>query len=529
MSALRPAVKLDDAALSYWRRHPVEFIEQCLVNPETGKPFELLDAEREFLKHAFKTDKRGRLLYPTLIYGAVKKSGKTVFGAMLMITMVLLFGPRFAEGYAVANDQQQAQSRVFEMARRIVEASPMLRREAKVTADKIIFTATAASITALSTDYASAAGAHPTCSCFDEIWAYTSERARRMWDECVPVPSRRISCRLIVSHAGFADESDLLHELYQRGLKQPLVGKDLYAGDGMLMFWSHEPIAPWQDAAWLEQMRRELRTGQYLRMAENRWVTSELSFIDMAQWDACTDPDLGRVVNDRGLPVWVGVDASVKHDSTAIVAVSWDQRAQKVRLCAHAVYQPSAKEHLDFELAIEGTLLDLRKRFRVMQILFDPYQMQATAQRLARAGLPVEEFAQSQPNLTAASQNLYDLIQGHNLAVYPDSGMRLAVSRAVAIESPRGWRIAKEKQSHKIDVVVALAMAAHACVQDQSTGPVIIPDALLHRLANMPRRREFGSSRTPQTLFRFGNTPPADRQCYPQSFLPPELRNGEMK
>jgi hypothetical protein len=43
--------------------------------------------------------------------------------------------------------------------------------------------------------------------------------------------------------------------------------------------------------------------------------------------------------------------------------------------------------------------------------------------------------------------------------------MRLAVSRAVAIETPRGWRIGKDKSAFKIDTVVALAMAAHAaCV-----------------------------------------------------------------
>ena len=45
----------------------------------------------------------------------------------------------------------------------------------------------------------------------------------------------------------------------------------------------------------------------------------------------------------------------------------------------------------------------------------------------------------------------------------------LAVSRAVAIESPRGWRIAKEKQAHKIDVVTALGMAALAAIQRQSS------------------------------------------------------------
>ena len=42
--------------------------------------------------------------------------------------------------------------------------------------------------------------------------------------------------------------------------------------------------------------------------------------------------------------------------------------------------------------------------------------------------------------------------------------MRLSVCHAVAVETPRGWRITKAKQSHKIDVVVALAMACWAAV-----------------------------------------------------------------
>ena len=45
--------------------------------------------------------------------------------------------------------------------------------------------------------------------------------------------------------------------------------------------------------------------------------------------------------------------------------------------------------------------------------------------------------------------------------------MRLSASRAIAVETVRGWRIAKEKQSHKIDVVVALAMSALAAVRRQ--------------------------------------------------------------
>lgn len=101
---------LTTSALTRWRVNPVEFIEQVLIDPETGKPFVLLDAERWFLKFAFTTDENGRLLYPELIYGAIKKSGKTGFGALFVITILLLYGGRYAEAYVIANDLEQAQT-----------------------------------------------------------------------------------------------------------------------------------------------------------------------------------------------------------------------------------------------------------------------------------------------------------------------------------------------------------------------------------------------------------------------------------
>jgi hypothetical protein len=69
------------------------------------------------------------------------------------------------------------------------------------------------------------------------------------------------------------------------------------------------------------------------------------------------------------------------------------------------------------------------------------------------------------PRLTEASLNLFELVKGRNLIVYADADIRLAISRTVAIETARGWRIAKEKQSHKIDVVIALAQAALGAVR----------------------------------------------------------------
>jgi phage terminase large subunit-like protein len=469
---------LDASALARWRNEPISFIEQVLRNPETGRPFELLDAQRQFFEHAWQTNEDGRLLYPEQCYGAIKKSGKTATAAMHLLATTLLYGGRFAEGYAIANDLEQAQGRVFQAVRRIVEASPYLHREANITQYRVDFPQTGATIQALGSDYAGAAGANPVCSSFDELWAYTSERSRRLYDEMVPSPARKISCRLITTYAGFEDESTLLLELYKRGLQQQQLAPGFYAGDGLLMAWHHEPLAPWQTEAWLAEMRRSLRPAQYLRMIENRFVATESSFIDMSWWDACVHPDATPCQVDPTLQVWVGVDASVKRDSTAIVAVSWNKKYQHARLVWHRIYQPSAEDPLDFERVIEATLLDLKKRFRVRKVWYDPYQMHATAQRLARAGLKLEEFPQTVPNLTEASQNLFELIKGCNLVAYADATVRLAVSRAIAAETARGWRIAKDKQAHKIDVVIALAMAALAAIRGQAE-PFYDIDALL--------------------------------------------------
>jgi hypothetical protein len=55
---------LDGGALARWQREPISFIEEVLRDPETGRPFELFDAERQFLARAYQRDQNGRLLYP---------------------------------------------------------------------------------------------------------------------------------------------------------------------------------------------------------------------------------------------------------------------------------------------------------------------------------------------------------------------------------------------------------------------------------------------------------------------------------
>jgi len=322
---------------------------------------------------------------------------------------------------------------------------------------------------------------------FDELWGYQSERSHRLFDEMVP-PTRKIACRLTVSYAGFEGESSLLEGLYRRGMAGRKLAPDLYAAGGLLLYWTHRFTAPWQSIEWREQMREQLRPNAYLRLIENRWVTTESSFVDLGWWDGCVDLEASPRLGDPELPVWVGIDASVKRDSTAIVACSYDREAGKVRLVWHRVFQPTPEDPLDFAQTIEERVLWLARVFEVREVRYDPYQMVASAQRLVGAGLPMVEFNQTIGNLTAASSNLYELVKGRNLIVYEDAELRLAVQRAVAVETARGWRIAKDKATHRIDVVVALAQAALGAVEDAAApAAMVICEAALAQARSPPR------------------------------------------
>jgi hypothetical protein len=454
---------LAPGALERWKVNPTSFIFEVLRNPKTGKSFELFDAQKQWFEHCWQLRDDGRLLYPEQCIGWIKKTGKTATAAMHVFTTLLVYGGKYAEGYCVGSDLQQAQERVFGEIKRIIEASPLLKREAVITQNRISFPQTSATIQAISTDASGAAGAHPTIVSVDEAWTIDDERGRRLWDELIPVPTQQISCRLVTTHAGYANESTLLEELCTRGTNLPEIAPNLHGGDGMLFTWRHEPLAPWQTEQWLQEMRKLTRPLQFKRQFENYSVSNEAHFVTGEEWDAVTTLSAPPATNPM-LPVFIGVDASVKRDSTAIVVVNGEKDG--VRLVDHKIIIPSSEHPIDFEV-IETILLDYKKKHPLCTIVFDISQLAYLAQRLAKTGLKVEEFVQSPANISAMTQNLYDLIRGRKLMVYPNQRLRTAVINALVTENSTGQqRFSKNKdQKTFIDVVVALAMAALRCVQ----------------------------------------------------------------
>ena len=157
-----------------------------------------------------------------------------------------------------------------------------------------------------------------------------------------------------------------------------------------------------------------------------------------------------------------------KGDSSAVVACSYDADEGRVRICRHRVWQPSKSQPLNIDQTIGDFIRELHANYHIGSVSYDPYQLHDLATRLQGEGVRMQEFPQSVGRLTQLGQNLYELIRHGNLITYPDEELRRHISHAVAVESSRGWRLAKTKRSNKIDLAVALGMSAWAAMQEQS-------------------------------------------------------------
>jgi hypothetical protein len=200
-----------ESARQHWRKDPVAFIRGVLIDPETKRPFELYLEEETFLRTALSLTPSGELPYAELLFSAPMKSGKTALAAMIVLYVIIALAGQNGEAYCVANDFEQAAGRVFQAIVRILRASPLLRRDVKITGNRIVVEPTGSVIAAIASDFAGAAGSNRNIAVFDELWGYRSTAAERLWNEMVPVPTRKVSCRLTVTYAGFSGEKKSSH------------------------------------------------------------------------------------------------------------------------------------------------------------------------------------------------------------------------------------------------------------------------------------------------------------------------------
>lgn len=97
---------------------------------------------------------------------------------------------------------------------------------------------------------------------------------------------------------------------------------------------------------------------------------------------------------------------------------------------------------------------------QVLAVLYDNFQLHSIATDLIKIGIRMRAFPQTARRVES-DQGLYDAIIGRNIHHFNHSELNDHIINAVAIETGRRFRLAKEKSSKKIDAAVALSMALH--------------------------------------------------------------------
>jgi hypothetical protein len=302
---------------------------------------------KTFLRFVFDPTRPLVDTFQTVIDSRIKKSSKTSLSAAVGRWIAEKKGP-YSDVVFCANDREQAKGRAYEYATRSLQLDPRWdsRRGELVTGatnDLLWYTSQQGAfyqdggkMRAIAKDYKGEAGANQNAAFFTEIAFFAEERARRLWDELRPPPTRW-AIRWGEGYAGFLGEGELWRELWElfRDINDPeilmpgarrLTWQELEPYGGWIDWWGEpfynvpgDPASgredppiwvnetaravgmidqgvaarrmPWQlgelGAAYYASLERTERREAIDRLDYNLWTSPVSEFIPIEWWDAC--------------------------------------------------------------------------------------------------------------------------------------------------------------------------------------------------------------------------------------------------
>ncbi len=397
-----------------------------------------------------------------------KKEGKSALAGAVGLFMASR--APYSEVIIVAADKDQAKDRVLRSMKFACENGP-LSAHTKVYRDVIELDCKSI-ITAIPADWQGAAGGNPSCVLVDEMHAWVYESQRRLFDEMIIPPTQANGVRWIASYAGFLGESELLKEWWDRGLQGERISDNipvyLNSNSGLLAFIDTGPESwrmPWMTQEYIDQVRESERENTFKRLWLNEWTTNESAFVPMEAWEKCYNPDLVPLQEKDHRRVVLGVDASTTRDITALVGSFFNTKTQKSEVLFVRAFAPKrgilrlGKPTVDLSL-VEDEIMYLHDTGHLDCVVYDPYQLHSIALDLEKKGVRMIEFPQTNMR-TEADQQLYDAIVGGAVQHFDHKELNAHIRNAIATESVRGFRLAKDKTTQKIDLAVALSMSLY--------------------------------------------------------------------
>lgn len=294
---------------------------------EAGQRVKLRQFQRDILNGLFALRDDGARKHQTGLIGLPRKNGKSTLGSGIALYLLVADGEAGAEVYSCAGDKKQARI-VFGEAKKMVVSDPDLSSTLRVYADAIEHPGTQSVYRVLSADAALQQGLNPSACLFDEVHVQPNAE---LWDAlALGMGTRDQPLMIGITTAGY-DEESLLYRLYEYG-KRVTSGE---VDDPTFYFQWWEPAdadCNWRDpAVWgdanpalgdflnleaLAKDARQTQEGPFRRYHLNQWTRSATAWLPFGAWERCKEPALAL---DPGLPLFVGIDVALRHDSTAVV------------------------------------------------------------------------------------------------------------------------------------------------------------------------------------------------------------------
>lgn len=440
------------------RVDPVAFIEKVFR-------LDLREFQRDWLREAFSETDDGRRKYTRALLGLPRGNGKSHLAAAVAGYMLLADRPRDGRPPQIlitAGAWNQAMI-TFKRLREFIELGPLAELVTLLSGRGAMRIKGGAELIVVSATGKLQHGLEPTCVVFDEVW---NQPNRELFEALTGgMVKRPEPLMVMISTAGY-DQDSLLWEQCKLG----------EAGDDPRFFyrwWSAPEDAPYDDPeTWrlanpaladanpflatsgLFDSLRVMHEAEFCRWHLNRWTAAEDSWINPEVWDACAAAPELREDWDTVL----GVDASIRHDSTVVATVQRD--ADGVFHAEFKVWTPMPGREINLALVMQH-IRDQAAKYRVCGVAYDPQYLHHAAQTLDDEGIRMVEWRQDNSRMVPATRTLHEAVSHGRLRHGGDPVVRSHALAAGVKETERGLRLKKTEvtRGRHMDAVVALAMA----------------------------------------------------------------------
>lgn len=440
-----------------------------------------------------------------------RKNGKSELLAALALILLVADDEASAEVYGCARDRDQAR-KVFDVAARMVELSPVLSRRLKVNrhAKRISDARTASYYEVVAADAEGNLGHNPHGIIFDEV---LTQRDGGLWDAMRTAMGTRTQPLMVAATTAGSDLGGFCHTEHDyclRVLEQP----DLDPTRFVYMRNTPADADPWLEASWqhanpalpryvgdpeaflsMQALRDEAtearanptKENAFRQYRLNQWVAQATRWLPLELLDAC--PSSTELPAD-GSSCWGGLDLSAVsdltslcwlfHDGTEDGAVRllwrhWLPEAMVPRLdemtggqasvwVREGWLMPTEGNVVDYD-QVHATIADDAQRWNVTALGIDRWNSTATTNWLQAnvRRLTVEQVAQGYRGMSGPLKQLLRLTQRQLLDYGGDPLARWCFGsvevRQDDAENIRPVKPNRGRDRHRIDAVVSASMA----------------------------------------------------------------------